>query len=68
MKRSRFSEAQMIGILKEHQTGISAQDLCRRHGISNTTFNNWRRRYGGVEVAGAKRPAVKWIVACLRFA
>ena len=55
MKRSRFSEAQIIGILKEHQAGVSAQDLCRRHGISDATFYNWRRKYGGMEVADAKR-------------
>ena len=47
MKRSRFSEAQIIGILKEHQAGGSAPDLCRKHGISDATFYNWRRKYGG---------------------
>jgi putative transposase len=55
MKRSRFSEAQIIGILKEHQAGLSAQDLCRKHGISDATFYNWRRKYGGMDVADAKR-------------
>jgi putative transposase len=55
MKRSRFSEAQIIGILKEHQAGISASDLCRKHGISDATFYNWRRKFGGMEVADAKR-------------
>ena len=55
MKRSRFSEAQIIGILKEHQAGMSAPDLCRKHGISDATFYNWRRKYGGMEVADAKR-------------
>jgi putative transposase len=43
MKRSRFSEAQIIGILKEHQAGMSAKDLCRKHGISDATFYKWRR-------------------------
>lgn len=55
MKRSRFSEAQIIGILKEHQAGMSAPDLCRKHGISDATFYNWRRKYGGMEIADAKR-------------
>lgn len=55
MKRSRFSEAQIIGILNEHQAGISAPDLCRKHGISDATFYNWRRKYGGMVVADAKR-------------
>ena len=55
MKKSRFSEALIIGILKEHQVGLSAADLCREHGISDATFYNWRRKYGGMEVADAKR-------------
>jgi putative transposase len=55
MKRSRFSEAQIIGIVKEHQAGISAQDLCRKHGISDATFYNWRRKFGGMEISDAKR-------------
>ena len=55
MKRSRFSEAQIIGILKEHQAGMSTPDLCRKHGIIDATFYNWRRKYGGMEVADAKR-------------
>ena len=55
MKRSRFSEEQIIGILKEHQAGISAGDLCRKHGISDATFYTWRNKYGGMEVSEAKR-------------
>jgi putative transposase len=55
MKRSRFSEEQIIGILKEHQAGLSAGELCRRHGISDATFYKWRSRYGGMEVSDAKR-------------
>ena len=55
MKRSRFSETQIIGILKEHQAGVSAADLCRKHGISDAAFYNWRRKFGGMEVADAKR-------------
>lgn len=55
MKRSRFSEEQIIGILKEHQAGMSAVDLCRKHGISDATFYIWRKKYGGMEVSDAKR-------------
>jgi putative transposase len=55
MKRSRFSDEQIIGILKEHQAGLSAADLCRKHGISDATFYTWRKKYGGMEVSEAKR-------------
>lgn len=55
MKRSRFSEEQIIGILKEHQAGMTAADLCRRHGISDATFYKWRLKYGGMEVSDAKK-------------
>jgi putative transposase len=55
MKRSRFTEEQIIGVLKEHQTGASAADLCRKHGISDATFYTWRSKYGGLEVSEAKR-------------
>jgi len=55
MKRSRFTEEQIIGVLKEHQAGLSAAELCRKHGISDATFYNWRSRYGGMEVSEAKR-------------
>jgi putative transposase len=55
MKRSRFSEGQIIGILKEHQAGLSAAELCRKYGISDATFYNWRSKYGGMDVSEAKR-------------
>lgn len=55
MKRSRFSEEQIIGILKEHQAGLSAAELCRKYGISDATFYNWRNKYGGMDVPEAKR-------------
>ena len=55
MKRSRFTEEPIIGILKEHQAGLSAADLCRKHGISDATFYNWRSKYGGMEVSDAKK-------------
>ncbi len=55
MKRGRFTEEQIIGVLKEHQAGLSAAELCRKHGISDATFYNWRSKYGGMEVSEAKR-------------
>ena len=55
MKRSRFCEEQIIGILKEHQTGLSAAELCRKYGISDATFYTWRKKYGGMEVSEARR-------------
>ncbi|MBX9731706.1 MAG: transposase, partial [Sphingomonas sp.] len=55
MKRSRFSEKQIIGILKEHAAGLTATELCRKHAISDATFYKWRSRYGGLEVSEAKR-------------
>lgn len=55
MKRTRFSEEQIIGILKEHQAGATAVDLCRKHGISDATFYKWRSKYSGLEVSDAKK-------------
>ena len=55
MKRSRFSEEQIIGILKEHQAGFGAKELCRKHGISDATFYKWRSKYGGMEMSDARR-------------
>jgi putative transposase len=55
MKRSRFSDEQTIGILKEHQAGLSATELCRKYGVSDATFYKWRSKYGGMEVSEAKR-------------
>ena len=55
MKRSRFTQEQIIGVLKEHQTGVTAPDLCRKHGISEATFYAWRSKYGGVEVSDARK-------------
>lgn len=55
MKKSRFSEEQIIGILKEHQAGIVVAEICRKHGISDATFYAWRSKYGGLEVSDAKR-------------
>jgi putative transposase len=55
MRKSRFSEEQIIGIPKEHQAGIGVADLCRKHGISDATFYTWRSKYAGMEVSEAKR-------------
>jgi putative transposase len=55
MKRSRFTEEQIIGILKQHQAGFGAKDLCRKHGISDATFYKWRSKYGGMEVSDARK-------------
>ena len=55
MKKARFTQDQIIGILKEHQAGATAADLCRRHGISDATFCTWRSKYGGMEVSEARR-------------
>jgi putative transposase len=55
MKKSRYSEEQIIAVLKEHQAGIPVAEICRKHGISDATFYNWRSRYGGMEVSDARR-------------
>ena len=55
MKKSRFSEEQIIDILKEQQAGLPVAEICRRHGISDATFYTWRSRYGGMEVSDARR-------------
>ncbi|KHQ50926.1 Transposase subfamily protein [Mameliella alba] len=56
MRKSRFSEGQVIGILKEHQAGIGTRELCRKHGIGDGTFYKWRSKSGGMQVSEAKRP------------
>lgn len=55
MKKSRFSEEQIIAVLKEHAAGIAVAELCRKHGISDATFHTWRKRCGGMEVSDARR-------------
>ena len=55
MRKSRFSEEQIIGILKEHQAGMSAAELRRKHAISDAAFYKWRSKFGGMEVSDAKR-------------
>lgn len=55
MKRKRFTEEQIIGVLKEHELGAKTAELCRKHGISDATFYNWKSKFGGMDVSEAKR-------------
>ena len=55
MKRSRFTEEQIIAILHEQETGVPVADLCRKHGLSSPTFYKWKAKYGGMDVSEARR-------------
>lgn len=55
MKRKRFKEEQIIAILKEAERGVPPKELCRKHGMSETSFYKWRQKYGGMEVSEARR-------------
>jgi putative transposase len=55
MKRKRFSETQIIQILKEAEAGVGVPDLCRRHGFSKSSYYKWKAKYSGMEVSDLKR-------------
>jgi putative transposase len=51
VKKSRFTETEIVAILKKHEAGLATKDLCRRHGVSPVTFYNWKAKFGGMEVS-----------------
>lgn len=55
MKRARYTEDQIIGILREHEAGVAVADLARKHGMSTATFYGWKAKYGGMDVSDARR-------------
>lgn len=55
MKRSRFTETQIVAILKEAESGMQVKEICRKHGISDQTYYNWKSKYGGMEVSDLKK-------------
>ena len=60
MKQSRFTEEQIIGILREQETGIAVKELCREHGVSSPTFYKWKAKFGGMDVCGGAQAEGAW--------
>jgi putative transposase len=55
MRRSRYTQEQIVGLLKEHERGVSTEELCRRQGVSQQTFYRWKAKYGGLDVGDAQK-------------
>ena len=68
MKKSRFSEEQIIGILKEQEAGLPVAELCRKHGMSDASFYTWKAKYGGLDVSEAMLAMLARFAVFCRFA